>query len=687
MTKVKLFFWALLLGTAGWVPGEPATFAIQADKPGIAIPPMLYGIFFEDINRSGDGGLYAEMLQNRSFEDFNLPMGWTLLNEGGSESSITLDKGRPLNPMNPTSLRLDITSAGARAAIYNQGYKGVLFNSQYPVTDLPAPNDPHPKAEYHEWMDRFNDAQKRPDNGLWVEAGKGYHGSLEARADGDFTGTVTVSLEKQDGTVLAEQDLPRLGPDWKRYDYALKPTARDTNARFVVATKTTGTLWLDMVSLFPDDTFNHRPNGLRPDLMQMLEALHPAFVRFPAGSFGEGKNLNEAFRWKDTIGDLAERPGGWNIWGYRTTNGLGFYEYLQMCEDLKAEPLFVINCGISETDMVDPKDLGPWIQDAVDCVDYANGPTTGKWGALRAQAGHPAPFNMKNLEIGNENGMGYFWGGGNAQQYADRYNPFYEKVKAAYPDLHTIATAPIQKPPVSSTVEAVDEHYYESSNWFQDHATMYDSYDRKGPKIYVGEYACKSDAGNGNLNAALGEAAFMTGIERNSDVVTMASYAPLFVNPSWRAWNPNLIAFDSSRVYGTPSYYNQMLFATNRPDVILPLEMKLPVAGDAKDRKTLYAVAGKMRATGEIILKVVNTSDQPRDATITINGGEPGSYRIHAIVLSSEKPSDENTFDEPMKISPKENVADLTSTATDIETASFPYTFASYSITVLHLKN
>jgi alpha-L-arabinofuranosidase len=687
MTHPKPLFLLLLLGAPGWGAAKPATLTIQADKPGHAISPMLYGIFFEDINRSGDGGLYAEMLQNPSFEDFNLPMGWTALNEGGSSSTLTLDKSQPLNAKNPNSLRLDVTSAGGRAGVNNQGYKGAIIDSQYPVTNLPTPNDPNPKADYQNWMDRFNEAQKRPDNGLCLETGKGYHGSLEARADGNFSGTLTVSLEKQDGTLLATQDLPPLGPDWKKYDFALKPTASDTNARFVVATKETGTLWLDMVSLFPDDTFNHRPNGLRADLMDMLVALHPAFVRFPAGSFGEGKNLDEAFRWKDTIGDLAARPGVWNIWGYRTTNGLGFYEYLQMCEDLKAEPLFVINCGISETDMVEPKDLGPWIQDAIDCVDYANGPTTGTWGALRAQAGHPEPFNMKYLEIGNENGMGYFWGGGNARQYADRYNPFYEKVKAAYPDLHTIATAPIQKPPVSSTVESVDEHYYESSGWFQDHATMYDNYDRSGPKIYVGEYACKSDAGNGNLNAALGEAVFMTGMERNSDVVTMASYAPLFVNPSWRAWNPNLIVFDSSRAYGTPSYYNQMLFAANRPDVILPIEINLPEAGDPKARKTLYAVAGKMKTTGEIILKAVNTSDQPQDASIQVKGGEPGGYKIHAIVLSSEKPSDENSFDEPTKILPKESDPDLTSTASDIETASFLYTFAPYSITVLHLKN
>ena len=251
--------------------------------------------------------------------------------------------------------------------------------------------------------------------------------------------------------------------------------------------------------------------------MQMLVALHPAFIRFPGGSFGEGNLLSEAFRWKETIGDLAQRPGQWNIWGYRTTNGLGYFEYLQMCEDLKAEPLFVINCGMAEKDSADLKAaLDPWVKDAVDAIDYANGPATSQWGALRASAGHPAPFNLKLMELGNENGMSYSWGGGNAQEYADRYNPMYAKVKAAYPDIKTIATAPIQKAPINAPVETVDEHYYPTSDWFEDHASMYDSYDRKGPKIYVGEYATKKDAANGNLQGALGEAAFMTGMERTA---------------------------------------------------------------------------------------------------------------------------------------------------------------------------
>jgi alpha-N-arabinofuranosidase len=274
--------------------------------------------------------------------------------------------------------------------------------------------------------------------------------------------------------------------------------------------------------------------------------------------------------------------------------------------------------------------------------------------------------------------MGYFWGGGSAQQYADRYNPLYQKVKAAYPDIRTISTAPIQKAPIYAPVETVDEHYYPTAEWFEDHAAMYDTYDRKGPKIYVGEYATKQGAGNGNLTAALGEAAFMTGMERNSDLVIMSSYAPLLANPEWREWNPNLIVFDSFRVFGTPSYYNQMLFANNRPDVILSLALQLPRTFDPKARKPLYAVAGRKNDTGDIIIKVVNITGQAQDGTIQLNGSAL-SFTASATVLTSAEPSDENSFENPTRVVPKD--AELGQVS-----SPFHYAFVPYSITILHLR-
>jgi alpha-L-arabinofuranosidase len=661
---------------------DTASITVDVNRPGAKVSPLLYGIFFEDINRSGDGGLYAEMLQNRSFEDFNLPMGWTLLNEGNAQVTMKLDKSKPLNNKNPTSLRLDITDTGStgRVGVINQGYKGLPIDAKEPV-DLPDesnPSDRSPDPKWGDWMKRFANAQKRPENGLNIGNGKTYLLSFYARTDPNFKGPLTASLENQDGTLLSSQDVACSGADWKKYEVKLVANSSETNARLVLSSKTTGTIWLDQVSLFPAETFNQRPNGLRADLMQMLVALHPAFIRFPGGSFGEGYRLSEAFRWKETIGDPAQRPGQWNIWGYRTTNGLGYYEYLQMCEDLKAEPLFVINCGMAEQDSVDSKNLDPWIQDALDAIDYANGPATGTWGAQRAAAGHPAPFNLKLMELGNENGMGYFWGGGNAQQYADRYNPLYAKVKAAYPNIKTISTAPIQKSPINAPVETVDEHYYPDAGWFEDHAAMYDNYDRSGPKIYVGEYATKPDAGNGNLNAALGEAAFMTGMERNSDLVIMSSYAPLFVNPDWREWNPNLIVFDNYRAYGTPSYYNQILFASNRPDVVLPVDLQMPQVTDSKGRQPIYVVAGKKNDSGEVIIKAVNITGQAQDCTIQLKGIY-FDLNASATILASEKPGDENSFDNPTLVAPKD---------TDLGRVNFPfnYTLAPYSITVLRFK-
>lgn len=672
---------ALIIALCCTTWADSASMRINLDQTGVTVSPRLYGIFFEDINRCGDGGLYAEMLINRSFEDYNLPIGWTALNEGGSQAALLVAKDHPLNENNPSYLHLEISGTGGRAGVFNQGYKGTMIGGKtppiLPTTDQEK-SDPKSKKVV-DAMNRFDKLQKESKNGINLEQGKSYRVSLYARsAKSALAGPLTVSLESQNGTVLASHDLPSLADSWKKYEFSLSPSASDPDARFVISSKSSGAVDLDMVSLFPSETFHNRPNGLRKDLAEMLEALHPAFVRFPGGSFGEGVNLTHAFRWKQTIGDLAQRPGQWNIWGYRTTNGLGYHEYLQMCEDLKAEPLFVMNCGMAEKEFVDPDKIGPWVQEALDAIEYANGDASTTWGALRAQAGHPEPFDLQLFEIGNENGMSYSWGGGTPQEYTARYLPFYQKLKEVYPNILTIATAPIQKPPISAPMEVLDEHYYPQASWFEEHAFMYDSYDRKGPKIYVGEYATKPGAGTGNMDAALGEAAFMTGMERNSDLVIMSSYAPLFVNPDWRAWNPNAIVFDSSRVYGTPSYYNQLLFSNNRADVILSMELNATPVPDSK-KTSLYAVAGKKNDSGDIIIKAVNITEKPQETTIDLQGTLPSSLSGEATVLAAEKPQDENSFSEPKKIYPKtQPLSGLGS--------HFTYTFAPYSITVLRLK-
>lgn len=488
--------------------------------------PSLYGIFFEDINCSADGGLYAELVRNRNFEDSDRPDHWTLVTSGAAEANLAIDRERPVSPKNPRSLRVEIVRPGTgRAALVNDGFWGIS-----------------------------------------VVKGATYDLSLYLRTEAGFKGPLTATLESLDGVVYARAKLGLAGPDWKPWRGTLKAQGTDPKARLVISAEQPGTFWLDMVSLFPRKTWKNRPNGLRPDLAAMLAGLKPAFVRFPGGCWVEGDTMKDAYRWKQTIGPVAERRTQHNIWQYEATHGIGYHEYLQLCEDLGAEALFVINCGMSHKETVPMDRMGEFVQDALDAIEYANGPASSTWGAVRARNGHPAPFNLKYLQVGNENG---------GPAYHQRYALFHDAIKAKYPDIALIANEWGGRPG-NRPLEIVDEHYYSTPEFFISNAGKYDRYDRSRYKIYVGEYAVTQNGGQGNLRAAIGEAAFMTGMERNSDVVVMASYAPLFANVNYKKWNPDLINFDSSRVYGLPGYYVQQLFSLNRPEVILPLEVESP---------------------------------------------------------------------------------------------------------------
>jgi alpha-L-arabinofuranosidase len=520
---------AVVLAAGGLEPAAATTasasLVIQADRPGPKVSPTLYGIFFEEINCAGDGGLYAEMVRNRSFEDSNQPDHWLLVSDGTAKGEMAVDTQQPMSEKNRRSLKLTVTEAGnGRVGAANDGY----------------------------W-------------GMSLKQGQAYELSFRARAGPGFRGPLTVSLESRAGKVYARKKISGLSADWKPFKASLTSAATDPAGRLVLSASQPATIWLDVVSLFPSKTWKGRANGLRPDLAEMLQGLRPGFVRFPGGCWVEGDILSLAYRWKQTIGDLADRRDQYNIWQYYSTHGLGFHEYLQMCEDLAAEPLFVINCGMSHQENVPMDQLGPWVQDALDAIEYANGPLTSQWGALRAKHGHPAPFNLKYMEIGNENG---------GPPYRERYPAFYKAIKAKYPAMRLVADE-WGGIPTNCPIEIVDEHYYNSPAFFIDQATRYDTYDRNGPKVYVGEYAVTQGCGQGNLRGALGEAAFMTGLERNSDVVIMASYAPLFANVNYKRWNPDLINFNSSRVYGTPSYYVQKMFAENRADVVLPAQLQV----------------------------------------------------------------------------------------------------------------
>jgi hypothetical protein len=506
-----------------------ATIAIQADQPGAQISSNLFGIFFEEINSAGDGGIYAEMVRNRSFYTSTNANYWTLVTQGTATGTMRVDTSRPLNTNIPNSLKLTMQSGTGSVGAGNSGF----------------------------W-------------GMSLQAGATYDLNFYAAGSNGFTGPVSARLESSDGSsVYAQTSFSGLTTNWQRFTASLVSSGTDTNARIVLSISNAGTVWLDVASLFPRATFHSRPNGLRLDLANMLAALHPSFLRFPGGNFIEGNNLTNAVRWKKTIGDIAQRPGHMNdAWGYWSTDGFGYHEFLQFCEDMGMEPLYGINCGLAlgyngnTNNTVPLAQMGPWVQDALDAIQYANGDTNTTWGALRAANGHPAPFNLKFMEIGNENGGSY---------YDPRYTLFYDAIKSNYPSIHLIS--PVwgsPSLPTSQPVEIQDEHYYSSAGTFISYATKYDSYSRSGPKVFVGEYAVTTSAGNGNLAAALVEAVFMTGLERNSDVVTMASYAPLFANLSNKNWNPDLIYFTGSQVYGTPSYYGQQMFAQNRGDVVLP---------------------------------------------------------------------------------------------------------------------
>lgn len=544
---------------------QPISIRVDTAAKGVTVSPHLYGVFFEEINHAGDGGLYAELVCNRSFEDGSTPEAWSAAESGGAKGILTLDSTQPLNAKNTRSLRLDVEAATGNSpfGVSNGGYWGIP-----------------------------------------VQKGERYSLSLYARSK-EAGRQLTVRLESSDGkTVYGETKLSALTSEWKEYTGTLTARSDDPKARLTILTDTPGSVWLDVVSLFPGKTFKGRENGMRPDLAQMVANMRPAFFRFPGGCFVEGDTMASAYRWKDTIGDISERPGRACLWGYRSTEGLGYHEYLQLCEDLGSEPLLVVNCGMSHRQVVPMDQMEPWVQDALDAIEYATGPATSQWGALRAKHGHPKPFRLRYVEIGNENG---------GPAYNERYALIYDAIKKKHPEMQLIANV-WGGVPSSRPSDLIDEHYYHDPNWFFSNADKYDSYKRNGPKIFVGEYAVTNGAGQGNLDAALGEAVFMMGMERNSDMVTLAAYAPLFVHVNDRKWNPDAIAFDGTRVYGTPSYHVQQVFAQYRPEVSLPTTVQIPEAG-------LKTIAKIPDARGAVGLGTWLTQAEYKDITIADASG------------------------------------------------------------------
>jgi alpha-L-arabinofuranosidase len=561
---MKLQTWlatAILTGAIS-TNAQPAKISVAVDQPGHKISPTLWGIFFEDINLSADGGIYPELVRNRSFEDADTPEGWKFASAGKGRGEATISTADvqaklpvpPLNPFNRKSLRV---KADGAFTLQNEGY----------------------------W-------------GMNLVAGDSYTLKLAARATDGFNAPLMAKLIGADGKILASGEISGFDGGWKYHTLTLTPTGSDPKGKLEISGEGKGVLFLDMVSLLPDKTWKN--HGLRTDLAESLDKLHPAFMRFPGGCWVEGDDFEHMNRWKNTIGNIDVRTPLWNIWGYYATHGLGYHEYLQLTEDLGAEPLFCINVGMSHKETIPMDRMGQWVQDALDAVEYANGPTNSVWGAMRAAAGHPAPFNLKYMEIGNENG---------GTAYSQRWPLFVNAIHAKYPEIKFVVDRWQGGYPSTPKADIVDEHFYDNPEFFMRQATHFDKYDRNGPKIFVGEYAVTQNTGKGNLRGAIGEAAFMTGLERNSDHVIMASYAPLLVNLNHRAWNPDLINFDSSKLYGLPSYYVQKMFAENRGDVSLPTSVESPLAE--------AAVTGGMIGVG-----TWNTAAEFKDIKVTAPDGK-----------------------------------------------------------------
>jgi len=547
---------AALLAASAQQPPMQAT--IHADRPAHEIPKTLYGIFFEDINFAADGGLYPELISNRGFDwRTREPEGWTREWRGEAMGRVSLQGADPVHPNTWQYLRVECYAPGEGAGVANSGFGGIA-----------------------------------------VKQGAKYDLSFYARAHAGYAGGLTVNLEDAHNKTLASYRinkgkwkstpsdakpaaaLDRVSPPaWEKYEAVLTPSGTVTNGRLVVLLDSKGTVDLELVSLFPRDTHKERKNGLRGDLMQMLKEMRPATLRFPGGCVVEGEDMETLYHWKRTVGPLERRAVNWNRWGYWQSHGLGYFEYFQLAEDIGAEPLPILAAGMTcqfkkPMECLPLKSLDLVVQDAVDLIEFANGAPDTVWGKVRAEMGHPAPFNLKYIGIGNEN---------HSDVFLDRYAIIAKAVKAKHPEITIISSAgPFPEGQTyelawkrlpEMQAELVDEHYYKSPDWFYSQVNRYDLFDRKGPKVYAGEYACHTHDRKNNLAAALAEAAMMTGFERNSDVVRMAAYAPLFNKIGNTQWDIDLIWFDNVRAFGTPSYYVQKMFMNNLPDVLLPIEL------------------------------------------------------------------------------------------------------------------
>ncbi|MGA2534396.1 MAG: alpha-L-arabinofuranosidase C-terminal domain-containing protein [Terracidiphilus sp.] len=619
----------LALALPACVPAQAPSLVIQVDKPTAKVSPTLYGLMTEEINFSYDGGLYGELVRDRTVgQGWQALAHWTMVARGNSAVAISADATTGPSAALPRSLKVSVTSATetAPAGVQNDGYWG------FPVRPLTT-----------------------------------YSGSFYAKTDRDGV-PVTVSLvNDRTGATAASATVTGLGGEWKRYTFTLKtaqvPVSADNHLLLTIPRP--ATVWFDLVSLFPP-TYHSRPYGNRIDIMEKLAAMHPKFLRLPGGNYLEGDHIPERFEWKKTIGPWVDRPTHPSPWHYRSSDGMGLLEFLEWCEDLKIEPVLAVYAGYSMMqEHVEPGPaLEPYIQDALDEIEYATGDANTKWGAERAKDGHAAPFPLHYVEIGNED---FFDRSGS---YDGRYAQYYKSIKQRYPDLQLIATAPIK----SVKPDVLDEHFYMAAEKSFSDASHYDKADRSGPKIFVGEWATREGSPTPNLEAALADSAWMTGMERNSDLIIMASYAPLFVNvnPGGMQWETDLIGYDALTSYGSPSYWAQVLFATH-----LGTEVVSSTLADTGPR--VYESTTRDEAHRKLYVKVVNAQSDTLALNIGISGATAVGHDAILTTLSGKTPNATNSTTKPDEVMPVEHHLQIAG-------PKFEHSFAPYSVNVLELS-
>jgi alpha-N-arabinofuranosidase len=655
----KITFLTLLAGLllSLNILAQPANpIVVKVDQPKADIKSTMWGIFFEDINFAADGGIYAELVKNRSFEFAKPWMGWKIIKKDTTEGVLIINRGET-NPANPRFIRISRNNQEEKFGLQNEGFRG-----------------------------------------MGIKKEMNYYFSVLARNSEGSPLKMVIELVDPKGNVIGKANLAPDANDWKKYTVSLVAKATEPKAKLNIWFEGKGSIDLDMISLFPDDTWKNRPGGLRADLVQLLADMKPGFLRFPGGCIVEGRELDTRYQWKKTVGNVEDRQLIVNRWNtefkhrltpdYYQSFGLGFFEYFQLAEDIGAEPLPILSCGMAcqfnTAELVPMDQLDPYIQDALDLIEFANGAADSKWGKVRAQMGHAASFNLKMIGVGNEQ-----WGA----QYIERYQAFTKKIKTKYPNM-TIVTGTGPSPDgkffdfaakelKNLKAEIVDEHYYANPKWFLQNATRYDSYDRNSYKIFAGEYAAQSvktcSPNNQNTwECALAEAAFMTGLERNADVVNLCSYAPLFAHIDGWQWTPDLIWFDNLKSFGTANYYVQKLFSINKGTQVLPILLEnKPITG----QDGFYASAAFDKNSGDIILKLVNSTGKEQNQLITLDCKKKLDSKGTLSVLKNENIQEVNSLKLPTQIIPTEHEFMVKGKTLSMVLA--PYSFSVIRIKVL----